>query len=116
MSGTLISLAAQPSPLGNEANSDPLVSHLSLPSIRICPKIYTASHDSAYVINDQTLSPGDQITVDGTIVSIAPQASAMVVGGNSELLVQSHALPIIKIGPKVYTANQDSAYTINVKP
>ena len=113
MSGTLISLASEPSSAGKEANSEPRLSRLVLPSLTIGSEIYTANQNSAYIVNDQALTPGAQITVDGTPVSLAPEASDLMVGGKAEALRPSFALPTITVGSKVYTADHDSAYIVN---
>ena len=45
---------------------------------------YTPDSSSVYIIADQTLRPGGPaITVSGTLISLAPQASALVVGTSS---------------------------------
>lgn len=113
MSGTSISLASIPSALDDAGNLEPLFSRFALPSLTIGSKIYTANQASAYIIDGQTLTPGAQITVDGTTVSLAPQASALVVGSKKEPLVPSFALPTLTINSKIYTANRASAYVIN---
>lgn len=113
MSGTSIFLASQPSALESEDNLNLLFSRFALPSLTIGSNIYTANQASAYKINDQTLTPGAQITVDGTPVSLAPQASALVLGSRTERLVPSFALPTLKIASTRYTANPASAYVIN---
>lgn len=84
-----------------------------MPSLTIGPNIYTANKASAYIINDQTLTPGAQITIDGTPISLAPQASALVIGRKTEPLFPSFVLPSLTIGPDIYTANKASAYIIN---
>lgn len=113
MSGTSISLSSGPPALDVDGNLEPLFSRSALPSLTIGSKIYAANQASAYIINGQNLTPGDQITVDGTPVSLAPQASALVVGSKTEPLVPSFALPTLTINSKVYIANRAFAYIIN---
>lgn len=107
-----ISLASEAPALMSKSNEEPFFSHFALPSITIGSKIYTANQASAYIIDHQTLNPDAQITVDRTPISLAPQASALVVGSSTELF--SHfALQTLTINSKEYTANPVSAYIIN---
>ena len=46
----------------------------------------TADVSSHFVLSDQTLVPGSAITISGTVVSLAPDASNAVVGGSYEQL------------------------------
>lgn len=114
MSGTLISLASEPSAFGSKGNLEPLFSHFDseLPAFTIDSKIYTANGASAYVINDQTLTLGGQMSVDGNLISLIPKASALEFVKTAETLHKSFALPPITVGSIVYTADSTSAYVI----
>lgn len=115
ISGTTISLTSEAPALASESNEEPLPSRFALPSITIGSKIYTANQASAYIISHQTLTPGAQITVDGTPVTLAPQVSAPVADRKTYSL--SHlALPALTINSEVYTANPASAYIIKGQP
>lgn len=107
--GTPVSLAPQASALVVGSSTEPL-SHLLLPTITVNSKAYTVNLGSAYVINDQTLTPGGQISIDGAPISLASQASALVIGSITETQLTSFALPSITVDSEVYTANSASAY------
>lgn len=111
ISGTSISLASEVPALASESSEEPSFSRFSLPLITIGSKIYTANQASAYIINHQALTPGAQITVDGTPALLAPQASALAIGSATRALLH-FALPTLTINSKVYTANPSSAYNI----
>lgn len=111
IAGTSISLDSESPALASESNEEPLFSRFALPLITVGSEIYTANPASAYIIKDQTLTPGGQISIDGRPVSLAPQASVLVVGSSTEAL--SHlAFPTLTINSKVYAANPASAYII----
>ncbi len=48
------------------------------------PSANTTDHPHAYTIDGQTLSPGSEITVSGTKVSLGPQGTDVVVGSSTE--------------------------------
>lgn len=52
--------------------------------ITIGSSLYTEKQRSDYVIGSQTLSPGSAITVAGTVVSLGPQGTDVVVGTKTE--------------------------------
>lgn len=111
IAGTSISLATEAPALASESKEKPLFSRFALPLITVGSKIYTANPASAYIIKDQALTPGGQISIDGTPISLAPQASALVVGSSTEAL--SHlAFPTLTINSKVYAPDPTSAYII----
>ena len=84
---TPISLAPEGSALVIGSTTKPLPLPFGLPPITIGSKAYTAISTSAYIIKGQTLTPGGQITVDGTPISAALDASAVVIGSSTESLV-----------------------------
>ncbi|KAK0642370.1 hypothetical protein DIS24_g9110 [Lasiodiplodia hormozganensis] len=77
---------------------------------------------SGFVIGGQTLSPGGPaITVDGTVLSLAPSATAVVINGQESSLSGSSIVegqgpaeigrpPIITVGSIAYTANAATQY------
>jgi hypothetical protein len=62
-----------------------------------------------FVAPGQTLTPGGTIAVDGTIVSLAPSASFIVIGGTTQILPTAVSVvtsrPEIVIGGSTITAN-----------
>ena len=64
----------------------------------------TADVSSHFLIAEQTLVPGSAITISGTLVSLAPDASNVVVGGNVEQLTDINIIPttVQKTGGPVY--------------
>lgn len=111
--GTVISLPTQASAL--EVGNKLIPLSFALPALTFGSKMYAANPNSAYVINGQTLTPGGQISVDGTRFSLALKASALVIRSSTEPLQRSFALPPITIGSKVYTANSTFEYVIEGK-
>ncbi|MCJ1462904.1 hypothetical protein MMC07_001508 [Pseudocyphellaria aurata] len=109
--GTPISLAPQVCDLVDGSSTEDL-SCFPLPTLTMNSKVYTANPSSVYVINDQTLTPGGQISVSGKSVSLASQASALVIGSTTEFLLMPFALPSVQVGSEVYTADSASAYVI----
>lgn len=81
------------------------------PFLTIGNTVYTATVNGAgttYVIAGQTLTPGGAITVDGTRISLAASATALVVNGRTTSLSPATAVitlpPLLTIGPSTYTA------------
>jgi hypothetical protein len=62
-----------------------------------------------FIAPGQTLTPGGTVTVDGTIVSLAPSASFIVIGGTTQVLPTAASTvtsrPEIVIGGSTITAN-----------
>ncbi|MCJ1465894.1 hypothetical protein MMC07_004513 [Pseudocyphellaria aurata] len=89
ISGTRISLAPFASALIVDSKTIPLKASqrtdAALPLITIGNAVITPNAASQYVIAGQTLVPGGSaITVSGTRISLAPHASAVIVGTRSE--------------------------------
>lgn len=58
----------------------------ALPTLTIAGKTIVPNSASEYIIDGQTLKPGSPaITVSGTVISLAPSASALVVGGTKTI-------------------------------
>lgn len=54
----------------------------AFPTLTIAGKTIAPKSASEYIINSQTLRPGySAITVSGIAISLAPSASALVIGG-----------------------------------
>jgi hypothetical protein len=74
-----------------------------------------------YVIAGSTLTPGGEITVDGTPVALASDASAVIYNGKTRTISQNPASasavttnpPILTIGGKTYTADKGTTYDVN---
>ncbi|MCJ1292664.1 hypothetical protein MMC34_004217 [Xylographa carneopallida] len=75
---------------------------------------FTAKPESAFVIGTQTLKPGASITVSGTLISLAPSASYVVVGSNTQMLAEPEATPIQPLTAfgSTFTADSASAFVI----
>ena len=96
----------------------PMVISTSLPVLTIGALQITADSASNYVIGGQTIhAGGSAITMDGTVVSLAPSATALVIGGSTEALTPSSVLattepPLITLGSQILHANAASDYVI----
>ncbi|KAL8830304.1 MAG: hypothetical protein Q9191_001513, partial [Dirinaria sp. TL-2023a] len=80
----------------------------------------TANSNSAYVVDHQTLKPGQEITLHGSTISLAPSASALVINGHTTALTPHSVLatvspPLITLGPSILTPNAKSAYLVDGK-
>ncbi|KAL8690363.1 MAG: hypothetical protein Q9218_004173 [Villophora microphyllina] len=117
LSGTVISLAPSATALVIGGSTEALTPSSMLattvaPLITLGSQVLHANADSAYVIDGQTLTPGYAITVSGTVISLAPGASDVVVGGSTEMLAPqtvslSTGMPVLTIGSKAITANAE---------
>lgn len=80
----------------------------------------TANADSVFVVGTQTIVPGaTAVTIQGTPVSLAPSAAALVVGPNTEELIEpvaastvSVVLPVLTLAGSSITANAMSNYIV----
>ncbi|MCJ1271456.1 hypothetical protein MMC22_011357 [Lobaria immixta] len=82
--GKSISLASQAAALVIGSVTETLLTSFALPHIIVDSEVNTANSASAYIIKGQTLTAGGQITVEGTPVSLAPNASDLVIGSNTQ--------------------------------
>ncbi|KAL8797125.1 MAG: hypothetical protein Q9195_000592 [Heterodermia aff. obscurata] len=83
--------------------------------ITVGESTYTANSNTQIIIQGQTLTPGGQIVVGGTIVSLAPGASLAVVGGSTQTLahnVPSSFVGSLVFGGSTHTANSVSQFVI----
>lgn len=89
VSGTAISLAPGASGVvigGSTFSLSPPATAKPLPSITFGGSTITENSLSQFVVAGQTLSPGSAITVSGTVISLAPGASSIVVGGSTAVI------------------------------
>ncbi|KAI4249378.1 MAG: hypothetical protein LQ352_005677 [Teloschistes flavicans] len=123
VSGTIISLVPSASAVVIGGSTEELTPSSVLattvaPLITLGSQVLHANAQSDYVIDGQTLTPGHAITVSGTVISLAPGASDVVIGGSTELLSPqtvslSTGLPALTIGPTTITANADGRYILS---
>lgn len=114
VSGTPISLAPTPSQAVIGSNTITLSPVLTPPPpLTFNSQTITANSASDYIIDNQTLIPGaPALTISHTPISLAPDASAVVIGGRTELLRPGPTLPPIIIGSRTFTADDAGAYVI----
>ena len=114
ISGTSISLApsADAVIVGSNTIAIPTTSGPTLPEFTFGGHAITANSVSQYIIGGQTLTPGGSpITVSRTAINLAPGASQVVVGGTTQIILQTYApLPLLMIGSQTFTANSESQY------
>lgn len=84
---------------------------ITSPPLTIGDNVFTASPGSGttYIIGSSTLTPGGVITVDGTTISLAPGATALIVNGQTTTLHPDNYAtitnpPVLTIGSHTYTA------------
>ncbi|KAI4244118.1 MAG: hypothetical protein L6R40_003102 [Gallowayella cf. fulva] len=88
------------------------------PALTVGGSIITANSASDYVIKGQILHPGGSaITIGGKIISVAPSATALVIGGSTQALTPSPVLvtalpPLITFGSQILHANAASEYVV----
>ncbi|MCJ1396545.1 hypothetical protein MMC18_009436 [Xylographa bjoerkii] len=109
-SATAIAIGGATIPLQFPSSSAPFV-------ITIENTAYTANSASAFTLGTQTLIPGGPaITEAGTMLSLAPSATAIVIGDIAIPLQPSPPpAPQITIGNSIYTANSASAFVIGTQ-
>jgi hypothetical protein len=85
--------------------------------------VYTAKSNGgqgpAFVINGQTLTPGGEVTVSGTKLSLAGDSSTLIVDGTVDSLKPTPSgqgpstnPPVLTIDGTTYSANRGGTYTI----
>jgi hypothetical protein len=83
------------------------------PEITVGGSTFTANAATSFIINGQTLAPGQAMTVDGTAVSLGPAASFVVVGGATSTIENPVTMvPEITIGGSTFTANPATSFVI----
>ncbi|KAI9707998.1 MAG: hypothetical protein M1820_004417 [Bogoriella megaspora] len=89
----------------------------AVPALTIDGRVYRAEAGShAYVIDGQTLTPGGEIVVDGTTISLEPSASAVVVDGITSSLSLNGNLgaPVLTFDGQTYTVGSSNGdFVIN---
>ncbi|CAF9910012.1 MAG: hypothetical protein ALECFALPRED_006132 [Alectoria fallacina] len=85
--------------LSSHASAPSAISQIPLP-LTINGQTMTANSLGQYDINGQTLTSGGMITVSGTMISLAPDASDAVVGTSTEALTANIAAAFSS-GPKI---------------
>ncbi|KAI4128026.1 MAG: hypothetical protein LQ338_002917 [Usnochroma carphineum] len=96
----------------------PMVLSTHLPALTIGGSTITADSASNYVVVGQTIHAGGQaITVGGTVISLAPSATALVVSGSTEQLTPTPVLatteaPLITLGSQTLHPNAAGDYVI----
>ena len=92
----------------------------SAPAIIIGGMTYSATYgvSGGYIVDGQSLVPGGSpITASGTVISLIPGATALVLNGQTTYLNGNGGsttnLPLLTIGGSVYTAKSGTAFVIN---
>ena len=83
--------------------------------LSVAGSTYTANAASQFVVAGQTLTPGGQIAVSSTTVSLAPAANAAVIGTSTQLLStpEPAASPaVLSFAGSTYTADPASQFVI----
>lgn len=74
----------------------------------------TQNAASQYVVAGQTLTPGaPPINIQGTQVSLAPLANAIVIAGSTMILSSTSHAPAFTVGSEIVTANSASQYVLD---
>ncbi|KAL8947277.1 MAG: hypothetical protein Q9222_006425 [Ikaeria aurantiellina] len=121
--GTVISLAPSATALVVDGSTRALapstvLATVEAPLITLGSQVLHANEASEYVIGGQTLAPGHAIAVSGTIISLAPGATDVVIGGTTKMLASqtislSTGLPVLTIGSTTVTANAKGDYVVS---
>ncbi|TKA72545.1 hypothetical protein B0A49_07117 [Cryomyces minteri] len=119
VSGTTISLAPSAANIVVNGVKQTLASPATItapPILTIGGMTYTANTGTTYTIAGQTLTPGGVITASGTVISLTPSATAIVVNGITTTLfpagVVTTSAPLLTVGASTYTANAGTTFTI----
>ncbi|SLM41074.1 hypothetical protein LPUS_11975 [Lasallia pustulata] len=121
VSNTVISLATGASALIIGSSTIPLVIPIAatqsaaLPAITFNSQSLTADSSSQFFLGSQTLKPGSAITISNTLISLATNVAAVVIGSSTVPLAApvagtSVALPVITFNAQLITANSASDY------
>ena len=114
VSGTTISLAPFGTALivnGVTRSVTPVASSLPL-DITIGGTVVAPNSAGAYTFGTQILSPGGQITVSGTPISLVPSATAIVVAGSTRAIFPAIQPHLVTVNGIVVTPNAASDYII----
>ncbi len=111
--GTPVSLGLSASVIVVAGSTVTLPTAASAPAITVGFQSITLNSASHYVVAGKTLTPGaPPINIQGTPVSLALSASAIVVAGSTIPLPVPVNAPVITIGDHPITANPASQYMI----
>ncbi len=115
VSGTPISLAPSATAIVIGTSTHQLaIGATTLPTLTIGTLTIPPNSLSQYIISSQTLTPGGLITLSGTPVSLAPSATAIVIGTSTQQLeVGATTLPALTIGTLTVPPNSLSQYIIS---
>lgn len=93
--------------------SPPLIT--PAPAFYLGGNAYGTNGGAAFVVDGQVLTPGGAITVSGTPVSFVKEGTAVIVGGFTQRLPQTHApaAPVLNFAGQIYTAQADSAFVVD---
>lgn len=84
----------------NEAPAPSTPPPAAQPTIPLAGTTITANSFSQYIVGTQTLLPGGPaVTLSGTAVSLAPSATAIIIGGSSTIAIASPPAPSAHITP-----------------
>ena len=118
VSGTIISLATDDSSavIADSTQSLQLAPvPTGLPTLVFHGSTYTANAASAFVIEGQTLTPGSQIIISGTPISLATDDSSAIIAGSTQSLKPAPittGLPTLVFKGSTYTADSNSDFVI----
>ena len=112
--GTLVSLGSLVNAVIVAPSTTTLPTPVGAPAITVASQPITLDSASHYVVAGKTLTPGGPpVSIEGTLVSLAPSASAILVAGSTNMLSSaSPSLPALVVGSQTLTANSASAYVI----
>jgi hypothetical protein len=118
VNGHTISLAAGGTALvidGSTSFINAPASITSPPELTINGHTYDANAGTTFTIDGQLLSPGGVITVDGTTISLAPGATAIVINGKTTTLFPATATPkaVSALGTKSATTTPKPSGTLS---
>ncbi|KAK5127236.1 hypothetical protein LTR85_008598 [Meristemomyces frigidus] len=132
VSGTTISLASGASEVVINGQTEGLSAPVITPAplVSLGGTVYSPNAGSTYDISGSLLTPGGVITVSGTTISLASDASAIVVNGKTTTLTESNgggsqtpasnyatvtAPPVLTVDGQAYSPNGATSYIISGK-
>lgn len=111
---------AASAPLSSERPAEVAPSQPPPPIIPLPGTTLTGNSASQYIAGTQTLIPGGPaISISGMVVSLAPSATAIVLGGSSTMNIvppsayQAPQPPVITLAGTTLTANSASQYVVD---
>ncbi|KAL8651693.1 MAG: hypothetical protein Q9226_004594 [Calogaya cf. arnoldii] len=121
--GSFISIAPAATVLVVEGSTQaltpsPVLATMLPPLITFGGQTLRANAASDYVLGGQTLKPGHAITVSGSVISLAPGASGVVIDGSKQALTPqlmslTTRLPALTIGASTIIANAKGMYVLS---